>query len=85
MRFEKRGHEYLFYGPDEWFDPSDMDADEFEQAMRERCRGAIAHSGYAAHGGYWMFEPRTDMRYTCKELIAIAHKVSELNVSGEKP
>jgi hypothetical protein len=85
MRIEKRGNEYLYYAADEWFDPSVMDAEELEHALRERCRGAICHSGYAAQGGYWMFEARTDMRYTCKELLFLAHAVSDLNVEGVKP
>jgi len=85
LRFEKRDDGYYFYGPDEWFDPSFLEEEDINKLMADHMRGSIKFSSYESQGGYWMFEARTDIRYTCKELTAIAQKLSELNKEGAKP
>ena len=69
MRFKKHGMEYLCYGPD-----------VLTEDNSEYMRGTINF-----YGGYWMFDSRTDVSYSARELLDIANYAGELNKLGVTP
>lgn len=83
MRFEVGSNEYFCIGPDPWIDIEAIgDNPEYlESRTAEELRGSIVRLGYKTTEGYWLFQPHPDQRYSRQELLDIAHKIFELNLS----
>ena len=80
MEFHPTRNGFTCKGEDPWYDLHESNAFPAE------LRGMLLYCDYESPEGYWLFEPgRSDARYSCRELLEIANKLSELNKTGVKP